>query len=232
MSQLEADLNDKAAYEIKKLEEAGIKLTPQDIVTINHLAWQVESPPVRMFLARGNPVSVGGQLLWPLTMKAESWIDMVDYAVPDRWKTFVRGFAMAHCYSDGGELDIPPENVCKAVKKWRRQLACTEDMLDEAILQVEDQEALPELPPDPESGKPMTLGEVSAFIAATNGGDPEFWETRCSSNYSIAVLSNIVKSRMAEGGSVRDDSAIRAERAFGWALEKIRLRGLETPDGP
>lgn len=223
-------LNDLAAAEIDALERDGIKLTPADIVQLNALGWAVETPSARRHLARGVPVPVGGVWLWPLTLYAHDWLSRLGDTFNDNRDVLAVAYAMAHSYTESGELDCAEHGVESRVKEWSKKLRATPDEIKEAVEQVLDQEAKFDLPKSPADDNPMSAGDFSVFLAATNGGDPEFWERRCSLNYAVAVLNQVVRQNMADGKPTANDPKIIAMRALGWAVEKIRNRETAVQD--
>ena len=146
---------------------------------------------------------------------------------------FALAYAMAYGRSEGEPLAMDGRTARKTVMKWGRKLKCTYGEIAVAMEQVLTQEDESELPPDKSKSAGMSIGEFSAFLAAACGGDPDFWERRCSSGYTHAVLTALAKQNDADGKSTAGDASIHAERALGWAAEKIEiLRGeKEPPDG-
>jgi hypothetical protein len=215
-----AKLNDLARAEIAALERDGIRLTPDEIVEINALGWAVQTPETRRLLSRGRPVPLAGEWLWPLTMRAVEWLDRNGYAL-DRVTPAI-GYAMAFGRSDGQEMDTEGRAAERAVKRWFSGLKCTLAEFGEAVQQVDNQDAKPETPPDP-SGKPMTLGDLSAFLTATCGGDADFWERRCSLSFCLSTISMYMAQNAAEKRPSSGDPRIIAERALGYAIERVRL---------
>ncbi len=213
-------LSEMAGAEIRALEAEGIRLTPDEIVELNALGWAVEHPHTRLLLSRGRPVFVGGATLWPLTFRAVDWLEKNGYAMERASPAM--GYAMAHGRSEGPEMDTEGRRAEKAVKAWVRRLLCTTAELNEAIRQVDDQSARPELPPD-YSGRPMSRGDFVAYMQATCGESADFWERRCSMDYAFDVLTMFVLHNMADKKPNANDPKIVSERAFGWAVEKIRM---------
>lgn len=224
-------LNDLAAAEIDALERDGIKLTPADIVQLNALGWAVETPEARRHLARGVPVPVGGIWLWPMTLYAADWLDRIDIPKGTQDEPLFVAYAMANAYSLGDEFNNTGTDALPIVRRWAKKIKATMGEITAAVEQVLDQDAAPELPSWPADDKPMSTGDFSAFLAATNGGDPEFWERRCCIGYAVAVLSLVVKQNMADGNPTANDPKIVAERALGWAAEQIRARETAASDG-
>lgn len=214
-------LNSLASAEIEALEADGIRLTPEEIVELNALAWEVHNPKTRLSLSRGRPVMLSGHFLWPLTMRAVEWMQENKFDITQI--TPAMGYAMVFGRSDGPELDAYGDEAEKAVKRWFRGLRATTSEFVEAVRQVDTQEIKPETPPDP-SGRPMTLGDLSAFLVATCGADADFWERRCSMSYALSVLSMFIIHNHADKRPCAQDPKIIAERALGFAIEKIRAR--------
>lgn len=226
----ESRLNDLAAAEIAALERDGIKPTAAEIVLLNSLAWSVEVPESRRSLSRGIPVPVGRINLWPLTLYASDWLERVGSKMGEKLSTFAIAYAMANGYSTDGSLDCESAEAERRVKKWAKGLRCTVAELIEAVEQVLNQDVGPELPRN-EDGKTMSVGDFSAFLAATCGADPEFWERRCAQTYAFSVLATVIKQNAADGKPAANDPRITAERALGYASLKIRERAKAEANG-
>lgn len=222
-----ASLSDIAAAEIETLRDEGITPTPAEIVRLNAIGWAVQSPETRRLLARGAPVDIGGVYLWPMTLCAQDWFNRIGCKLSgNARRAYALGYAMAHGRDEGTALCIEGRQAEKVVVKWARALKCTFGELNVAISQVLAQDEEPEQPPSGTGGMP--IGDFSAFLAAMfPGGDPEFWERRCAASYTYAVLDTMVRQNTADKKPSISDPRIKAERALGWAAEKIRRRWKE-----
>jgi hypothetical protein len=217
-----AKLSELAQAEIESLRADGIDLTPAEIVELNALGWAVESPESRRLLARGAPVPVAGLYLWPMSLYAQEWFDRVGCHLNGNTRqAYALAYAMAHGREAGDPLAIDGREAEKTVTRWAKSLKCTFGELNVAISQVLQQDEEAEQPPSEENGG-MTVGDLSAFIAASCGGDPDFWERRCASGYAYAVLDCMVRQNQAEGQKTLADPRIKADRALGFAINKIR----------
>lgn len=226
-----ATLNHLAEAEIERLRENGVELTPAEIVKLNSLGWDVQTPETRRHLSRGVPVEVAGVYLWPLSLYAQDWFDRVGSRMRGEIaQGYALAYAMAYGRAEGEPLAISGRAARKTVKRWGKKLKCTYGEMAVAMEQVLTQEEESELPPDKTASGGMSFGEFSAFLASACGGDPDFWERRCSSGYTHAVLTALAKQNDADGKSTAGDARIHAERALGWAAEKIEiLRGNRNP---
>lgn len=223
-----ATLNELARAEIDALVRDGITPTPDEVVAINALGWSIHTPETRRLLARGRPVPLGGVMLWPLTMRAVDWLQRnqirLDTVSP------AMGYAMAFGRSDGPEMDSEGRAAHDAVNAWFKALRVTRAEFAEAVRQVDEQDRQPAVPVDPD-GKPMTLGDFSAFLSAACGADPEFWERRCSVSYCNSVLTHVVLQNWADKRPCAQDPRIIAERAMGHLIEQIRAKRKAATDG-
>lgn len=216
-----AKLSELAEAEIDNLRADGIDLTPAEIVELNALGWAVESPETRRLLARGAPVSVGGVYLWPMSLYAQDWFNRVGCELDGKASpVYALAYAMAHSRDPGEPLALDGREAERVVQAWGKTLKCTFDELNVAISQIIQQDEEPDQPPSETGG--MTVGDFSAFLASTCGGDPDFWERRCAAGYTYAVLDAMIRQNSAEKRPTLADPRIKAERALGWAVEKIR----------
>ena len=217
-----AKLSKLAEAEIEGLRADGVDLTPAEIIELNALGWAVESPETRRLLARGAPVPVAGLCFWPMSLYAQEWFDRVGcHLTGNTRQTYALAFAMAHGRDDGEPLAIDGREAEKTVSRWAKSLKCTFGELNVAISQVLQQDEEHEQPPSEENGG-MTIGDLSAFIATTCGGDPDFWERRCAAGYAYSVLDCICRQNSAEGHKTLADPRIKADRALGYCVNQKR----------
>ena len=223
-------LNDMAQGKLDALAAEGIEPTPAEVVELNWLGWEVETPASRMLLSRGTPASVGGVTLWPFTIAGGDWFTRVGDTMPESLRIAALGYAMAHGRGESGELALGGLQAERAIKAWYRSLHCTRAEYYEAVNQVLAQGEGDEMPPPQPGREPqeaMSVGELSAFLTATNGGTPETWERMCSQTYCLGLLHIVVAQNAADGKPVAGDPRIEATKALGWCAEKIRRAHVE-----
>lgn len=214
-------LSSLAAAEIDTLEAEGIRLTAHEVIHIAALCERLETPGLRRALARGVPVPIGGVHLWPLTLYAADWWQRIgDKLRTKRQRFLALAYAMAN-----GRKDLPEtiSEAARAVRRWVRKLKCREAELKEAVTQIQAQDA--ELDTE-DGGEPATFGDISLMLTAMTGTRPEVWERQCGIPYVLDMLNTIVAHNNADGSSSVHDPRIRAERAIGLCVERIRKRHL------
>jgi hypothetical protein len=220
-------LSDHARAEIDVLLADGIQPSAEEIVRLNALAWEVESPQCRMDLSRGVPVECGGAWLWPLTIAAHDWFERVGskfwrYSV----KRLALAYAMAHGRSENGELDATGRAAATAVKAWGRRLTCREAELDEAMMQVLAQDRIDDggEERDPDEGS-VSCGDLVAALTSMTGLPADHWERRVSFSHALRVLHHCVQAQVKAGGGRTEDGAyIAAVRAEAIYIEELRKR--------
>lgn len=228
----ECKLSDLARAEIETLQADGVALTPENIVRINALSWEVESPQSRALLSRGVPVFIGEVMLWPLTIHAADWFQRSCNQGDVQWQTLCLAYAMTFGRSSGPELDVEGERVYKTVLKWARSAfrRVRFDEVTEAIYQVLQQDTTEDDPPSKNDGG-MLPGELSALLVSAVGGSPEMWERQVSIGYVRAVLTATAQQNKADGKPCASDPRIVATRALGWEIECIRNPELRAKTG-
>jgi hypothetical protein len=220
-----ARLSSLAEAEIDALRADGIEPSPAEIVMLNALGWAVETPETRRALSRGNPVRVGGATLWPMTIKANDWHNRVGCSMRgNRMRTIALAYAMAYGSSEGDELEAEGKQAERAVSKWYKNLRCTWEELNVAMAEIINQDSDGYDLPKDETSKGMTLGDFVASLVAMTGISAPFWERRCCMGHALAVLTAIVEQNKEDNRPSGSDPRIRAERALGFAVERIRNR--------
>ena len=220
-------LSQLAEAEIDALQDEGITLTAEQVVRINELAKRVESPRTRMELSRGIPVEVGGAVLWPTTLAGSDWFQRVGCEIGGEKK---QTYALAYSMAFGRNIELPPtvKEARDVVGRWARSLRCRYTELVEAIRQVHEQW---EQIDTGERGNSASIGEISSMLTAMTGLAPEVWEHQCSVKYVLNMLETITSQNSAEGKSTKHDPRIKAERALGLVISKIRKKHREAHSG-
>ena len=221
-------LSDVAADHIDALAGEGIVCNPAEVIMINALAWEIESPRHRAALARGVPVFIGSVALWPLTLAAEAWWTacLAEHA-GDTAQMMLLAYAMAHAHDQDALDAISPRASGKVATQWAKGLRVRAKELSVAVGEVLAQDDdLPRLagPKDkPDSG--LSAGQIVAILTATAGGPPSVWESEVSIGYIREQLRAISAQQAAEnGGSLKDSEMVAATRQMGLYMEQIRAR--------
>lgn len=218
-------LCDLASAEIEALAGEGIACTPEDVLRIQWLAQQVESPASRMALSRGSPVHVGGAVLWPLTIAADEWWrSVIPHIDTQTGEVAALAYAMAHCRMQDALDAIPPTRAADISWSWVQRLQCTAGELDEAVRQVRDQDDCgPDVRDPKHAGGDSSRSNLVAFLVATAGGTPELWERQVAIGYVRQQIEAIRAQEAAEFGGDREVARrISATRTLGLAVEEIR----------
>lgn len=224
-------LSPLAEEEIAALQADGIPLTPHDIIHIAALGEEVMNPQMRQELARGRPIPVGDTYLWPLTLSAADWWDRVGGQLDTVWsmlgihwpamdrQMLALAYAMAH-----GDEPLPedPRKAAKDICKWRRtKLHATLEQVKEAIALIQAQETQIHADSDKE---PATKGQVVMMLTAMTGIHPRIWQYQCSLDFAFEMLETIIAQSLAEGKNIKDLQSIKAHKALGLAVDRIRRR--------
>ena len=211
-----ATIPDVARGVIDDLIADGCMPNADEVVNMSALGHLGEEPEQRALTARGRPVSVGGVVLWPLTIAAGAWMEQIakDY----RNRRAVLAYAMAH--GRDARLDEVQEHV---VNKWYRSIKATPGEIDVALAEIILQDEQPEQPKSDDE-RHASAASLSAIMCATVGGTPEQWERMCSIGYCHDVLAVAVAQNAVDGRKNASDPRIQAQIAMYWAAEKVRRR--------
>jgi hypothetical protein len=220
-----AKLSDLADAEIAMLIAGGYEVTPNDVVRINSLAWNVEEPDTRLALSRGVPVEVGGVVLWPLTMKAYEWHRRVCGVMQTDWLSrTAAAYAMAHGYSEGSELEGGGVLAIPRVVAWGVMLRCRKNTLIEAMAQIIKQEETEEGITE-ESDTTISMGDLSANLSALTGRPAEEIEERMAMTHAIRILHYTMQAQeQTEGTGGKGAAYVRAEQSLGLYIQEIKER--------
>lgn len=214
MPRLPRELSDQARYELASLRGQGIVLTDDDIVLINALCWEIETPQARQELARGFPCRAGNAVLWPRTVQAVHWFDRIGCDLPDA------EYALAYCMAFGRDKDLMLAGQSE-VERWKKSLTCTQDELTDAMAEVIRQETKDPVPASP-AQRAASVAELAMMMQAMHGGDIDQWEQHVSVGY-LCSLVDAYTAQTLEGGldrMLRD----RANSALYYAVKKIKDR--------
>ena len=218
-------LCDLASAELEALAGEGIACTPGEILRIQWLAQQVETPAARMALARGNPVHVGGAVLWPLTMAADQWWRAASpYATTNREQIAVAAYAMAHCRAIDGLETVAPDRAVSVAGRWLKGLQCRPEEVVEAVALVQEQDDIePDITDPKRQHSETSASGLVALLCALVGGPPDVWERQVAIGYIRQQLEASYAQIAAKAG--HDAAATRridATRNLGLAVEEIR----------
>lgn len=218
-------LCDLARAEIDALSGEGVVCTPDEILRIQWLAQQVETPAARQSLSRGTPVHVGGAVLWPLTMAAESWMhDALEQTVDKRERFCVIAFAMAHARTQAALDGVPAYDAGKHATRWAKRLKCSEDELACAVnIVMEQDDSGPPVEDPKRRDDGSASGDIVAHLVATAGGTPEMWEQQVAIGFIRQQMAACVAQQAAESGvDAAVTNRIISTRNLGLAVEEIR----------
>jgi hypothetical protein len=217
-----ARLSDHAAARIDELQGEGISLTPAEIIRINSLGWAVESPETRLALSRGEPVSVGGVTLWPLTMAAYDWHQRIAGSIRTVWLSNIAlAYAMAHCYERGDYYAHTGLQCLARVSVWGARLRSRMATLVEAMSQIIQQDETESAPIDAD-GK-TSIGDISAQVSAITGLAPDVVESHMSMHHALRIASHSMRLQAAAaGGEHKSASYAMANRAMVLYMREIR----------
>jgi hypothetical protein len=234
-------LADLARAEIKDLEDSGIDLTPDEIVWLNELATEVESPAGRVDLAAaGEPVRVGKRVMWPFTIaSAEWWARMAGtaFTTSDGARNAL-AFALCNGRDPAVFADLLTINDArKAVNAWTLRSGITAREREAAILRCVPEIGAPHVarskrakPADPHGHDKM----VAELVAGT-GLPADYWRAQLQTHAGRCLTAVYRQAALGAGGDVSEDEKREYQDSmhrFDLASKAIRdaRKPVEDPD--
>ena len=187
-------LSSQAEAEIEALRLEGVTLSDSDIIAINALCWEIETPSRRVSLARGKPVKCGNVWLWPLTIHSGMWFNEVGSQY-DNAETAL-AYAMAHRDADLYTVEEPQ------VKAWFKTVRATIEELRVCMAIIIDQSKRDELPV--RKGAGITVAQLAQLMVDNHGGTFDMWERQCSIDYVFDFIDTTNKQDEAEQKHARN----------------------------
>lgn len=190
-------LSSQAEAEIEALRYKGVTLSDSDIIAINAIAWEIESPSKRVSLARGKPVKCGNVFFWPLTIHSGTWWD--DVGCEMQHSEHALAYAMAHRDAD---LYMVSESDIEA---WFKTIKATVQELRHCLTIIIDQCKRDDLPIKEDNS--ITLSQLAQLMVDNHGGTFEMWERQCSIDYVRNFIDTTCKQDEAEQKKTRIEKA-------------------------
>lgn len=184
-------LCDLAEDEISALEAEGIQPTAQNILDIQALALDAMGDFDDGLRLHGSPVSIGGVILWPMTIAGCIWREEVEDKIDaDDFSSrlYVLAYALANGH-DKAALDVQGREALKAVLRWARGLRCSLTDLCAAVNDVMADRPRVVFDSDADSsGGKSAPAEIAEMAMAIYGTDPDIWRYQLSLEEVIAII--------------------------------------------
>lgn len=213
-------LHPLAQAEVDSLQAKGIAPTLDDVVWLNDLAREIESPRHGVGLSAGCPVRAGDVWLWPMTVAGGVWYE---YMAPQfdgqgDVESVLVAFTLARG-RDAGAFDAlwTYDDARRAVLDWRKRANCTPDELILAVnyALAQDGDDVVELDPDhpkaktsagtadtDQSDQPPDAPDWSdtiAWLCSAVSGPPEMWERQVSRRFLLKQIHALNQQNAAQG---------------------------------
>lgn len=240
MPNREKQISPLAEAEIAELEKSGIHPTPDEIVWLDRLARQVETPTGPSYTARGIPVRVAltQVWLWPFTLAGKFWwreqrLALEGLADSD-FDTYLLAYALAHgriC----GHFDklIEPRSIMHAVYDWVGTIAATDAELTHAINLILLQSHEIEGDPRDEEVSEKDMARLQDHLAQLQlhaGQSADYWAHEVCSDYAQHVIDVLAAQFASDDKPDINAPELRAQRALGAALADIKRSRKEAQD--
>jgi hypothetical protein len=190
-------LSSQAEAEIEALRYKGVTLSDSDIIAINALAWEIETPSKRVSLARGKPCKCGNVWFWPLTIHSGTWWDECGCEMKN--SEHALAYAMAH--RDADLYTVTEEQI----ESWFKTIRATIQEVRHCLTIIIDQCKRDDLPVKEDNS--ITLAQLAQLMVDNHGGTFEMWERQCSIDYVRNFIDTTCKQDEAEQKKTRIEKA-------------------------
>ena len=224
-------LAELARAEITDLRADGIDPTADEIVWLNELAIEVESPAGRVpYHCAGEPVRMGNYTMWPFTVASAEWWARVAngkaFVTPDGSRN-----ALAFCLCNGRTPDVfadllTVDDAREAVNKWVMRCGATADERNAAILRCVPEIGDPHVlrgkndkPPAPDASDSMV-----AELEAGTGLSGDYWRAQIQSHAVKCLRAVYRQAAMGMGGGSDDSAAEYREQMHRFMLASNAIR--------
>lgn len=222
-------ITDLAADEIAALEADGVKVSPQDVLTIQALSLEAIGKFEDGIKPKGKPVIVGNITLWPLTIAAAIWQSETNELVKESaWdsKLFILAYAMANGHNEAALIE--GKEGLKAVKQWARKITCTTADLIEAINDVLGDRPRIELTKKKADEEEEQASKVPVYLLETATaifGNPDMAAYQLSMEFVANIIHrHFVLNATANGGKVIDSKTTDGLRKLAIFVDELRMK--------
>ena len=221
---MEYRLTDLARKELDALAADGITPDPQEVLGIQRLSLDCEKPDAALgSLARGRPVLLGSETVWPATIAAATFFEEVSpLAREDKERFFILVYA-CRFGRDASRIYERGEEAVRNVRAWKGRLRCTPAEVVEAFEKL-TADSLPDTGEIDEEAWHDFVADLALRATALCGGTPEEWETHCSIPAVARIVDLVYNQKAATGGSAKNDPRIAATRRLGKYLLALRKK--------
>lgn len=221
------------ASEVAALRVDGIEPTLDELARLFHWGALVECPSGRVGpQPEDAPVEVGELILWPLTMQAECWLDLVRGWLPPPLLTAAYGLA-AERGRDAGAFDTlrARRAAVAAVSDWAATFTGTGPQLVRALERLVPAIRPTDAEPAADAEPPLLPAAIdTADLTAATGLPAEYWQTHTTRHY-LAVMEAVHAERATTAGAAPDrDPSKEAYMQLLCVVAQIRKRA--APSAP
>ncbi len=221
---MEYRLTDVARAELETLAADGITPDPQEVLDIQRLSLDCEKPDAALgSLARGRPVVIGSETVWPATIAAATFFEDVGPLARDDTERFFILVYACRFGRDASRIYERGEEAVRNVRAWKRRLRCTPAEVLEAFEKL-TAGALPDTGEIDKAAWHDFVSDLALRASALCGGKPEEWETHCSIPAVARIVDIAWGQKLATGGSAKHDPRIEATRRLGKYVLALRKK--------
>ena len=195
-------LSSQAEAEIDALRSQGVTLSDSDIIAINALCWEIESPSRRVSLARGKPVKCGNVYLWPLTIHSGYWLNEVGFDMTIKSSGDIHSSEIAMAYAMAHRDDDLFFADEKIIMDWLKTVRATTCEIRISMAMIINNSKRDQLPIKKDSGLDIT--QLAQMMVDNHGGSFEMWERQCSIDYIFDFIDTTCKQDEAEQKHARN----------------------------
>ena len=223
-----------AKQAIEKLEQAGKKILPDDVLWLHHLADKVSNPAPRTDALDwiSHPLKCGNRLLRPLSVAGVIWWEECAskwFFSSDMFQILSLAYAMENGRKEGAFDSLSSESSARVrLFAWAMGTTASLKEIEDAVNILIDQNDMVDIGPATAARRAdaRVWGDIICMLCSECGGSPMDWIWDYTPQQVMQCVDKVMSSNAAKAGISLDnmDAKAGAFREFHAAVDSIKNR--------